>query len=275
MCVVRDAASGICPARFQQYEFSGQMALDIFNYYLDKYADATNFTAEFWLAECFSPSDPSYAQYLDAAYNTSCATDAGVSALLTPSTTNGSAAAAQQAYLWLLRQAFFCTENQDATPGMGCVCQEGKDCDPLTSGGHVSAIHTLVVALIALVLLIVWRCVVQTRQGHVVQDRQERVIRVIELNSVTARRAATPPPPASPPPQQSRRQPPASAPQGVSQRRVATSSSSGATQPRVYVEPSAPAAQGRGGSGSNSTSTGGPTAAAAALAASSDSFGFQ
>ena len=171
ICVVADAASGICPAAFDQYAYSNlATARNTFFYYLDQYADAKGFTAEFWLRQIFAPTDPGYATYLDATYNTSCATDTGVAALLTTNTTDGSAIDSRTSYTYVLRGANFCGPNEMPIPLSGCECMAGKNCNDLKAEGAREGLAALLGSSVVLLILVLWGGTILVRSAWTVQS---------------------------------------------------------------------------------------------------------
>jgi hypothetical protein len=170
ICNVIDAGTGLCPAAFDQYAYADPAtAQSIFFYYIDKFADSSAFSAEFWISEIFSPSDPTYAEYLDATYNSTCSTDVGVAALLTTNTTDGSAIAARTAYLLLLRRAQFCGPNEMPIPFHGCECMAGKNCNDLRAEGAHEGLAALMCVCAVILLLVIWGATIMVRSAWSIQ----------------------------------------------------------------------------------------------------------
>lgn len=177
-CTVQDT-TGICSERFQQNQFQNSTyAKQLFDALISQFlgSDTVNTTEPALLSILLSPSDSTYASYLDATYGSACATDAGVASILDVSVTEPIAEISRSWLLLLLRQANFCTDNEMFIIGEGCVCKEDKDCNDGTGSSHSSFIKAVALMVVVLAIWTGWGFGNNHRQASAVSAQQDLVM---------------------------------------------------------------------------------------------------
>ena len=182
-CTLLDP-SGVCQERFQQDEFanatySQQLFKELIELFL--LSPTLNTSASNLLPMLLSPSDTTYASYLDTTYGTACSTDSGIAAILNSSLTEPSAQMSRTWLLLLMRQANFCTDNEMFVIGQGCVCKEDKDCNDGTGSAHVELIKRMAAMVLVLALWVGWGIYTNHRQANAIGTQQDTVIQTSNM----------------------------------------------------------------------------------------------
>lgn len=166
LCTVQDASGGVCKSKFLQDQFNdAAYRRQLFDFLVERYLTLTvGKSIESVLAVAFSPSNTTYAAYLDGAYGTACATDADVQALLLAANTEELAILFRGLWLDLMKQAEHCDANEVWILDMGCVCKEEKDCKVLNGAQHASVFKAVALMVAILVVVILFAGVASTRQ---------------------------------------------------------------------------------------------------------------
>ncbi len=136
--------------------------------------------------------DSAFLADIDLAYGTACATNGSIGTLLQDGT-NLSVEDGRAMWLLFLRQASFCTENEVYVLDVGCVCREGKTCDEISAGMHLSSTGPIMLFIAVVAVVALWAMFRNERlmkglrhnQDVVIETAKESALRIEEALRAT------------------------------------------------------------------------------------------